>query len=83
MKRSRISPISNKRRANLRREAVLASEMLGAYDGKCMSCGKQAPLEKSHTRDRKRFIMSCHSCHWPAGIHRYLDDYKEVLNGEP
>lgn len=79
MKRSRISPISAKRRANLRREKVLADEMLGAYDGKCMSCKVRPATEKSHTRDRKRFAMVCRPCHSPNGIHRYLDDYKEVL----
>ena len=77
MKRSRIKPISEKRRALLGIEALLALQMLEACEGKCMACGKMAPLEKSHTRDRKRFIMSCHSCHWPADIHRYLDDYPE------
>ena len=69
-----MKPISVKRKIKLMQEAVLALEMLERSQGRCMICGAVAPLEKNHTRDRKRFILTCRSCHCPGGKHKYLDD---------
>jgi len=77
LRRSRINPISAKRKAILGREAIQVKLLLEACGGCCMMCGKQAPLEKSHTRKRGRFILVCRECHSPKGKHQYLED-KEV-----
>lgn len=72
MKKSRISPISKKRVAILKAENILRDKMLEECQGKCMICGKFKPLEKNHTKDRKRFAMTCRACHSPDGVHKYL-----------
>lgn len=69
-----INKISAKQMALKKEEDIKAQEMLEICEGKCMICGKIAPLEKNHTRNRKRFLLSCHECHSPKGIHRYLDE---------
>ena len=74
MKRTAIKKISEKRKKLLEAEDILARLMLEECGGKCMLCGKYAILEKNHTRNRKRFILTCRECHFPAGYHRYLDD---------
>jgi len=76
MRKSRISPISDKRKELLAREVEEAQRMTVECGGKCMICGRKARLEKNHTRDRKRFVMSCRECHFPSNQHRYLDDWK-------
>ena len=74
MKKTPLRKVSDKRKETLRVEAKLAADMLEACKGHCMICGKLAPLEKNHTRDRKRFVLSCRSCHSPGGVHKYLDE---------
>jgi len=74
MKRTAIKKISEKRKKLLEAEDILARLMLEECGGKCMLCGKKASLEKNHTRNRKRFILTCRECHSPGGVHRYLDD---------
>lgn len=74
MKHTPLSRISQKQRAIKAREKVLMEQMMKESDGLCMKCGKSAPLEKSHTRDRSRFIMLCRACHSPGGEHRYLEE---------
>jgi len=74
MKRSRIKPISDKQKRIIANEREVANKMLEECQGQCMICGEVTRLEKNHTRDRTRFIMSCHNCHFPNGYHKYLDD---------
>ena len=76
MKKSPIKKISPKRQKTLRDEAKVVSEMLEQCEGRCMICGQKpfSGLEKNHTKDRKRFILSCRSCHAPGGAHKYLED---------
>ncbi|MBA7568413.1 hypothetical protein ES708_10134 [subsurface metagenome] len=71
MRQKRIKPISDKRKAVLGREAIQVKLLLEACGGCCMMCGKQAPLEKSHTRRRGRFILVCRECHSPENRHRF------------
>lgn len=83
MKKSRIKPISDKRKATLGREAIQVKLLLEACKGHCMVCNKwvgDKNLYKSHTRNRRRFVMSCNDCHFPEGAHQYLDG-KEVNDG--
>lgn len=75
MKRSPINKISDKRKKILAEEEIEKKMLLEACEGKCMECGKYAPLEKSHNRPRTRFILVCRECHSPKGRHKYLDDY--------
>ena len=77
MRKSRINPISDNRKKLLMEEDKIAQKLLAECKGKCMICGKSAILEKNHTRNRKRFILTCHPCHFPAGYHRYLDDWNK------
>ena len=77
MKQTELKRISDKRKELLRQEAKKVKELMAECQGHCMICGKFAPLEKNHSRDRKRFIMSCRECHFPNGRHRYLDDVPE------
>ncbi len=82
MKKSKIPRISDKRRAILAREAIQVKLLLEACGGRCMICGKwvgDKNLHKSHTRNRRRFVMSCYECHFPENRHKYLKD-KEVGN---
>ena len=72
VKHTRLNPISKKKQAIIRQENILRDEMLVDCQGKCMICGKFKPLEKNHTRYRKRFVMSCRECHSPGGVHKYL-----------
>jgi len=74
MRKSFLKKMSKKRQEILSEEAVIANEMLIACQGHCMLCGKYAPLEKNHTRDRKRFVLSCRECHSPNGRHKYLNE---------
>jgi len=77
MRRSPLKRISKKREAILKQESILVAQMLEACEGKCMICGQKPDwlgLEKSHTRDRKVFKLSCAACHRPNNQHRYLDD---------
>ena len=78
MKRIPLKPISPKRKKILADEAIVRAILLEACGGNCMMCGQRKPLEKSHTRGRGRFILICHSCHFPQNRHRYL----EALKGE-
>lgn len=83
MKKSRIKPLSNKKKEVLEREAIQVKLLLEACKGLCMECGQKPDfrgLQKSHTRGRKRFILVCSECHSPDGKHQYLND-KEVNNG--
>lgn len=83
MKRTRINPISKKKQRVLREEAKIEAEMLEKCQGHCMLCHKLPDwrgLERNHTKDRTRFVLSCRSCHSPDGVHKYLDDLlQEVL----
>jgi len=72
MRRTRIRPISDKRRDLLRREDEIERVMLEQCEGHCMRCGNQAILEKSHNRRRDAFELWCHECHFPGGEHCYL-----------
>ena len=74
-----LNKISQKQGLIKKEENKIAQDMLEKCQGKCMICGKFAPLEKNHTRARTRFILTCQECHFPNGIHRYLD---EVDNGQ-
>lgn len=77
MKRTPIKPRSKKMQAKLREEAGQVKLLLEACQGLCMTCGQKPDwrgLSKSHTKDRKRFILVCASCHQPLGVHRYLPD---------
>jgi len=69
-----LNKVSKKQVVIKNTEKIKAQELLEICGGKCMKCGKIAPLAKNHTRDRKRFILSCYDCHFPNGIHRYLDE---------
>ncbi len=69
--------ISKKREAILKAENILRDAMIKHQLDTvgyiyCMLCGRSAPLEKNHTRYRKRFVMSCRECHRPGGVHKYL-----------
>ena len=77
LRRKKLNPISEKRKKLLGAEDIVAQKMLESCGGKCMLCGKYAILEKNHTRDRKRFILTCRECHRPGGVHRYLDDWNK------
>ena len=70
----RLHKVSKKQAGIKEYESAKAQDMLKTCKGKCMICGNIAPLGKNHTRDRKRFILSCYDCHFPNGIHRYLDE---------
>ena len=77
MKRIPLKPVSNKRKAILSQEAIIEKLLLEKCGGKCMLCGKYAPLERSHTRKRDRFILVCRECHEGGnklGNHKYLED---------
>ena len=75
MRKSHLKKMSKKCQAILSEEAIIVNKMLIACQGRCMICGKFASLEKNHTRDRKRFVLSCRECHlFPNGRHKYLDD---------
>lgn len=73
-----LNKVSLKQERIKREENKLAQEMLEQCGGKCMICGKTAPLQKNHTRNRRRFILSCVECHFPDGYHKYLDDWSEL-----
>ena len=70
-----MNKVSAKQKAIKKKEQTEAEEMLERFGGKCMICGEKVPLEKNHTRDRKKFILTCHRCHFPDGYHKYLDDW--------
>ena len=77
MRKSFLKKMSKKRQEILSEEAIIVKLLLEQCQGRCMICGKLAPLEKNHTRDRKRFVMSCRQCHQGGthiGNHRYLDE---------
>jgi len=76
MKRTPIKPVSKKRQQILGREAIQVKLLLEQCKGLCMTCGQKPDwrgLQKSHTRDRKRFILQCANCHSPNGEHQYLE----------
>lgn len=73
--KKRINKVSAKQHEVKANENIQAQELLEKCKGKCMICEQKAPLEKNHTRDRKRFILTCHDCHSPLGQHKYLDDW--------
>ena len=75
MKKSRINPISEKRKAILKAENILRDKMLEECQGRCMICGKLPDwrgLCPNHTKDREKFVLSCYPCHSPGGVHKYL-----------
>lgn len=77
MKKTPLTRISDKRKAILAQESIATQILLEQYKGKCMVCGKEPDfrgLQKSHTRDRKRFILVCASCHSPNNEHKYLEE---------
>ena len=77
MKRTKgLKRMSDKMKAHKAEEDILAEKLIRECKGRCMICGKLAILAKNHTRDRMRFVMSCYSCHFPKGVHKYLDDWK-------
>ena len=79
MKQTPLRKVSQKKAKILREEAEARADMMARYQGCCMLCGRFGRLEKNHTRDRTRFVMSCLSCHSPGGVHRYLDDEETKL----
>ncbi len=80
MRKSHISPISKKRRVILNQERIQVKLLLESCKGLCMTCGKPPDwrgLSKSHTKNRRRFILQCYSCHEGngkrLGDHKYLE----------
>jgi len=70
MRRTRLKPISKKRRAILSEEAIIEKLLLEKCEGRCMLCGKVADwrgLMKEHhyggkKRRAKDFILVCGKC---------------------
>ena len=77
MRKTPLAKVSKKRKKTLSEEAKARDEMLEKCEGHCFICGRFAPLEKNHTRDRKRFVLSCRECHSPDGVHKYLDEIRK------
>ena len=78
---STIPSSSKKRKVILDKEAVQLKIMLEQSNGMCWICGIRKATEKSHTRDRKKFVPTCRECHTGndarLGAHRYLEDIGE------
>ena len=86
MKKTPLRRISDRRKALLEKETIQTQILLENCGGLCMTCGQKPDfrgLQKSHTRNRKRFILECANCHSPKGEHRYLPDekVKEIKDG--
>ena len=70
MRRTRLKPISKKRRAILSEEAIIEKLLLEKCEGRCMLCGKVADwrglMKEHHYGNRRRkakdFILVCGKC---------------------
>ena len=87
MKRTLLKRLSPQKKCELIEEQKIVKELLEICKGMCMNCGKKPDwlgLQKSHTKDRKKFILVCVNCHSPEGKHQYLKELikieKEVEN---
>ncbi len=73
MRRSRINPISKKKRLELEQEKKLSAELFAKQKGKCYDCGKPLGwgsalhhiIFRSHggKTDAENCVLLCLSCH--------------------
>ena len=89
MKRTRINPVSNKQRIELKRRHDLKAELIEEYGEYCMTCHDKnrdwrgislshiVPLSRGGGTNRKNCIIECYPCHERFEKHPELREAKQ------